>query len=148
MICFVSTPLWDSFEQKEPQPSVTRYRAQPICTVHQPSVTRKRLSRRVQCIHLPRYATEISSRSRQSTFLQSHQQKLQCKAHSRAQYATWMNTSYPVIYSEMPQKLLAEGTYMSTVQRAKLPRQGNPTFFSKLSRQLPAYDPPPSSIAC
>src|SRR3954464_90691 len=53
VICFVSTSLWDSFEQKEPQPSVTRYRH----------------SRHVQCISLPRYATGIFSRLRQSTFL-------------------------------------------------------------------------------
>ena len=68
VICFVSMSLWDSFEQKEPQPSVTRYHAQPTCIVYQPSVTRNRHSRHVQCIHLPQYATGISSRSRQSAF--------------------------------------------------------------------------------
>src|SRR3954468_3396876 len=45
----------------------------------------------------------------------------------------------------LPQKLPAEGTSMSTVQRSNLPKQGNPAFFSKPSRQLPAYDIPPSS---
>ena len=69
MNCFVSTSLWDSFEQKEPQPSATRYQAQPTCTVHQPSVTRNRLSRHVQCIHLPQYATGIPPQPRQPTFL-------------------------------------------------------------------------------
>src|SRR4051812_3735404 len=53
VVSFVSTSLWDSFEQKEPQPSVTRYQH----------------SRLVQCISLPQYATGISSRSRQSAFL-------------------------------------------------------------------------------
>src|SRR3954469_231189 len=56
------------------------------------------------------------------------------------------STSHPVVHSEIPQKLPAEGTSMSTVQRSKLPKQGNPTFFSKPSRQPPAYDIPPSSI--
>ena len=132
VICLVSTSLWDSFEQKEPQPSVTRYRH----------------SRHVKGISLLQYATRISSRSRQSASTTSPRQKLQCKTHSRVQYATWMDssTSHPVIYSEIPQKLPAEGTSMSTVQRSKLPRQGNPTFFGKLSRQLPVYDTLPSSI--
>ena len=52
MVSFVSTSLWDSFEQMEPQPSVTRYRH----------------SRHVQYISLPQYATEISSRPGQSVF--------------------------------------------------------------------------------
>src|SRR3954467_11074575 len=46
----------------------------------------------------------------------------------------------------LPQKLPAEGTSMSTVQRSNLPKQDNPTVFGKLSRQLPAYDTPPSSL--
>src|SRR3954463_4126025 len=56
------------------------------------------------------------------------------------------STSHPVIYSKMPQKLPAEGISMPTVQRSNLPRQDSPTFFNKLSRQLPVYDTPPSSI--
>ena len=43
-------------------------RAQPICTVYQPSVTRYRHSRLVQCTHLPRYATRIPSQPRQAVF--------------------------------------------------------------------------------
>src|ERR1041385_1706778 len=50
---FVPTSLWDSFEQKEPQPSVTSYRH----------------NQHVPYIHLPQYATGISSQPRQSTFL-------------------------------------------------------------------------------
>ena len=53
VVSFVSTSLWESFEQKEPQRSVIRYRAQPTCTVYQPSVARNRQSRHVQCTHLP-----------------------------------------------------------------------------------------------
>ena len=52
VVSFVSTSLCEGFEQKEPQPSMTRYRH----------------SRLVQCISLPQYATEISSRPRKSVF--------------------------------------------------------------------------------
>ena len=60
----------------------------------------------------------------------SHRQKLQCKTHSRAQYATRMDshTSHPVIYSKMPQKLPAEGTSMSTVQRGKVSQARQPNL--------------------
>jgi hypothetical protein len=72
---------------------------------------------------------------------------LQCKAHSRVHYATGIDssTSHPVIYSGYHKKLPAEGTSLSTVQRSNRTKQGNPTFFSKLSRQLPVYDNLPSS---
>src|SRR4051812_12382547 len=52
-ICFVSTSLRDSFERKEPQPSVTRYRHR----------------RHVPCSSLHQYATGIPSQPRRSAFL-------------------------------------------------------------------------------
>src|ERR1043165_8659926 len=73
VICFVSTSLWDSFEQKEPQPSVTRYPTQPTCTVYQPSSVRYWDIFSVKTANLPPQATGRS---------------LQCKALSRAQYTT------------------------------------------------------------
>jgi len=41
-----------------------------------------------------------------------------------------------------PQKPQQKKVSMPTVQGSNLPRQGNPTFFGKLSRQLPGYDTP------
>src|SRR3954468_24178184 len=46
----------------------------------------------------------------------------------------------------LPAKLPIEGTSVSTVQRSNRTKQGNPAFFSKLSRQIPVYDTSPSSI--
>ena len=114
-----------AFRDKEP--------AQPTCTVYPPSSVRYRDIFSAKTVSLPP---------------QANGGNLQCKTLSRTPCAPPMafSTSYPVSYSELPQKLPAEGTGIPTVQRGKLPRQGNPTFFSKLSRQLPVYDTLPSSI--
>ena len=55
------------------------------------------------------------------------------------------STSYPAIYSKLPQKLPAQGTYSSTVQR-ETSETRHPVFFSKLPEKLPEYDTQPSSL--
>ena len=74
----VSTSLRESFQQKEPQPSVTRYQAQPTCTVYQPSSVRYRDIFPAKTVSLPPQATDRS---------------LQCKTLDRARYATGMDSS-------------------------------------------------------
>src|SRR3954464_5313375 len=82
VVSSVSTSLWESFDQKEPQPSVTRYQAQPTCTVYPPSSVRYRDIFSVKIVSL---LPQVTGRS------------LQRKTLSHAQYATWMdsNTRYP-----------------------------------------------------
>src|SRR4051812_17914085 len=55
MVRFTSTSLKESFGQKEPRPSVTRYPAQPTCTVSQPSTARYRdvFSAKTAFLHKP-----------------------------------------------------------------------------------------------
>src|SRR3954470_11131366 len=105
VVRFASTSLRESFEQKEPQSSVTRYPAQPTCTVYQPSSVRYRDIFLAKTVSLLPQATDRS---------------LQCKTLDRARYAPRMDSSKSrsVIYSELPQKLPAEGTGMSTMQEA------------------------------
>src|ERR1041384_2295347 len=78
----------------------------------------------------------------------SHRQKLQCKTHSHAQYATkWIPTQ--TIWSSTVRchkNFQLKEPACPQCKEAKLPRQGNPTFLGKLSRQVPVYDTPPSSI--
>src|SRR4051812_46835162 len=56
----VSTSLRESFPQKEPQPSVTRYPAQPTCTVYRPSSVRYRDIFSATTVILPPQATDRS----------------------------------------------------------------------------------------
>ena len=94
VVRFASASLKESFGQKEPQPSVTRYQAQPTCTVYQPSSVRYRDVSSAKTVSLPPQAIDRS---------------LQCKTMDRARYATRMDssTSRSVVYSELPQKLPA-----------------------------------------
>src|SRR3954463_4446322 len=78
MVRFVPTSVRESFRQKEPQSSVTRYPAQPTCTVYQPSAIRCRDIFSAETTSLPPQAADRS---------------LQCKTLDRAQYATWMDPS-------------------------------------------------------
>src|SRR3954470_19415256 len=84
VVRFASTSLRESFEQKEPQSSVTRYPAQPTCTVYQPSAVRYRDIFSAKTVSLPPQATDRS---------------LQCKTFDRARCATETesSTSRPVI---------------------------------------------------
>src|SRR3954466_7755392 len=102
VVRFTSMSLRESFPQKEPQSSVTRYPAQPTCTVYEPSSVRCRDIFSAKTISLPPQATDRC---------------LQCKTFDRARYAPRMDssTSRSVIYSEVPQKLPIEGTDVSTV---------------------------------
>ena len=128
VICFVSTSLRDSFEQKDPQPSVTRYPAQPTCTVYQPSSVHYRDTFSVKTISLPPQVTGRSYSARHPVVLSTPQ--------------GWISTQ--AIRSstvKCRRKLPAEGTSMSTVQRAKLPGQGTPTFPSKLPQASPTGYP-------
>src|SRR3954467_14454153 len=102
VVRFASTSVRESFEQKEPQSSVTRYPAQPTCTVYQPSPVRCRDIFLAKTVSLPPQATDRS---------------LQCKTFDRDRYAPRMDpsTSRSVVYSKLPLKLPAEGTDASTV---------------------------------
>src|SRR4051812_17989766 len=60
MVRIASTSLRESFEQKEPQSSVTRYPAQPTCTVYQPSSVRYRDIFSAKTASLPPQATDRS----------------------------------------------------------------------------------------
>src|SRR4051812_7671758 len=102
VVRFVPTSVRESFQQKEPQSSVTRYPVQPTCTVYQPSSVRCRGIFSAKTASLPPQATDRC---------------LQCKTFDRARYAIRMDssTSRSVVYSELPLKLPAEGTGISTV---------------------------------
>src|SRR4051812_6525849 len=78
VVRFVPTSVRESFPQKEPQSSVTRYPAQPTCTVYQPSSVRYRDILSAKTASLPQQATDRS---------------LQCKTLDRARYATGMDSS-------------------------------------------------------
>src|SRR4051812_16804687 len=78
VVRFVSTSLRESFGQKEPQPSVTRYPVQPTCTVYQPSSVRYQGIFSAKTVSLPPQATDRS---------------LQCKTRDRARYATRTDSS-------------------------------------------------------
>src|SRR4051812_22604801 len=78
VVRFASTTLRESFGQKEPQSSVTRYPAQPTCTVYEPSSVRCRDIFSARTVNLPPQATDRS---------------LQCKTFDRAQYATRTDSS-------------------------------------------------------
>src|SRR3954462_10401519 len=84
VVRFAPTSLRESFEQKEPQPSVTRYPAQPTCTVYQPSAVRCRDIFSAKTVSLPPQATVRS---------------LQFKTFDRDRYATRTdsNTSRSVV---------------------------------------------------
>src|SRR3954470_24224677 len=78
VVRFTSTSLRESFPQKEPHSSVTRYPAQPTCTVYQPSAVRYRDIFSAKTISLPSQATDRC---------------LQCKTFDRARYATRTGSS-------------------------------------------------------
>src|SRR3954465_4012316 len=78
MVRFVPTSVRESFEQKEPQPSVTRYPVQPTCTVYQPSSVHCRDIFSAKTVSLPPQSTDRS---------------LRCKTLDRAWYATGMDPS-------------------------------------------------------
>ena len=96
MVRSVSTSLWDSFEQKESQPSVTRYRH----------------SRHVQCISLPQYVTGISSRSRYSAF------------HHKPPAETY-NARHSVVFSTPHGWIPAQAIRSSTVATTKTSSRRN-----------------------
>ena len=117
VICFVSMLLWDSFEQKESQPSVTRY-------WH---------SRHVQCISLPQYDTGIFSRSRQSAFLPKPPEEAYNARHlvvlSTPQDGFQHKPSGHLQW--LPQKLPGEGTGVSTVQKGKPSKTRHPNLLQQ-----------------
>ena len=117
---------------------------QPTCTVHQPSVKRYRLSRHVQCTSLPRYATEISSRPRQSTFHHKPpaEATVQDPQSCSVRHKVDSNKNHSVIYSKMPQKLPAEGTSMSTVQRGKASQARQPNLLRQAIEAASSVRPP------
>src|SRR3954471_4930695 len=78
VVRFVPTSLGESFPQKEPQSSVTRYPAQPTCTVYEPSSVRCRDIFSAKTVSLPPQATDKS---------------LQCKTFDRARYTTETDSS-------------------------------------------------------
>src|SRR3954464_13078864 len=78
VVRFASTSVRESFQQKEPQSSMTRYPAQPTCTVYEPSSVRCRDTFSAKRVSLPPQATDRS---------------LQCKTFDRARYATRVNSS-------------------------------------------------------
>src|SRR3954468_2925435 len=98
--------------------------AKPTRTVYQPSSDNYRDIFSVKTFNLP---PQVTGRS------------LQCKAHSRVQYATGIdsNTNPPVIYSGYHKNFQQKEPSCPQCKEAKLPRQDNPTCFGKLSRQLP-----------
>src|SRR3954462_15122082 len=105
MVRFVPTSVRESFQQKEPQSSVTRYPAQPTCTVYEPSSVRCRDIFSANTVSLPPQATDRS---------------LQYKTFDRARYAIRVDssTSRSVAYSELPQKLSAERADVSQYKEA------------------------------
>src|SRR3954471_1627609 len=78
VVRFVPTSLGESFPQKEPRPSVTRYPAQPTCTVYQPFAVRCRDIFSAKTVSLPPQATDKC---------------LQCKTFDHARYAPRMDSS-------------------------------------------------------
>ena len=108
-----------AFHDKEP--------AQPTCAVYPPSSVRYRDIFSVKTVNLPPQGTSRSYSARPSVVLSTPQDGFQHKPSGHLQW--------------LPQKLLVEGTCMSTVQRAKLPGQGTPTFPSKLPRASPTSYP-------
>src|SRR3954469_10059676 len=71
VVRFVPTSVRESFQQKEHQSSVTRYPAQPTCTVYQPSSVRYQHIVSAKTASLPPQATDRS---------------LQCKTFDRDHY--------------------------------------------------------------
>jgi hypothetical protein len=93
-LSLVPMSLWESFGQKEPQSSVTRYPAQRTHTVYQP-----------YSVHHP----DVFSAKTVSLPPQATGRSLWCKTHSRAQYTPQMDfsTSYSAVYGDRPWKLPA-----------------------------------------
>src|SRR3954463_8999468 len=114
VVRFASTSVRESFPQKEPQPSVTRYPVQPTCTVYQPSAVCCRDIFSANTVSLPPQATDRS---------------LQCKTLDRARYAIRMDssTSRSVVYSKWPQKFSAEGPVSTQYKEASF-RARQPIF--------------------